>query len=82
MTIQTQEKQASRLVPLLNLISGVLEERTSSTLTQEDADLLTRSDADLLTLAMMQRLAFRAIAQPYDNGTVQTPHINADFSER
>ncbi len=81
MTIQTHEKQGSRLVPLLNLISGVLEEYTFSALTQEDADLLTRSDDDLVTLALMQRLAFRAIAEKHTSiqqDETQTPRLNAD----
>ena len=82
MAIEQQESQG-RLVPLLNLISGVLQEQASSPLTQEDADLLTQSD-DLLTLAVMQRLAFRAIAEKHEQQSLdalQTPRLNADFHE-
>ena len=83
MTTELQETQG-RLVPLLHLISSVLEEQTSSALTQEDVELLTRSDDDLLTLAVMQRLAFRALAERHEQqslDTPQTPRLNADFHE-
>ncbi len=83
MAVELQESQG-RLVPLLHLISGVFEEHTSSALTQEDADLLTRSDDDLLTLAVMQRLAFRAIAEKHERQSLDathTPRLNADFHE-
>ncbi len=79
MTIQTGEKRGSRLVPLLNMISGVLVSSGSAPLSPDDQDLLTD---DLPTLALMQRLAFRAMAQPCGDETVQTPCINADFAER
>ena len=82
MVAELHETQG-RLVPLLNLISGVLEHYTSSTLTQEDADLLTRSDDDLVTLALLQRLAFRAIAEKHhpltQHNVPQTPRLNADL---
>ncbi len=81
MVAELQETQG-RLVPLLNLISGVLEQYTSSILTGEDADLLTRSDDDLVTLAFLQRLAFRAIAEkhiPKHRDETQTPRLNADL---
>ena len=77
------QKTQSRLVPLLHLISGVLEEQASSALTQEDTDLLTRSDDNLLTLAVMQRLAFRALAEKRELQALdatQTPRLNADLS--
>ena len=83
MAIEQYEMQG-RLVPLLRLISGVLEEQSSSALTQEDADLLTRSDDDLLTLAVMQRLAFRAIAEQQEHQSLdatQTPRLNTYFHE-
>ena len=83
MAAELHETQG-RLVPLLHLISDVLEEYTSSSLTQEDADVLTRSDDDLLTLAVMQRLAFRALAEKQEQqslDTSQTARINADFEE-
>lgn len=77
--MRVKPQETGRLVPLLHLISGVLEEYTSSMLTQEDADLLTRSDDDLITLAFLQRLAFRAVAKKHE----QKPHtktlrLNAD----
>ena len=84
MAADVQEMHGRRLVPLLNLISGVLEEYTLSGLTHEDADLLTRSDDDLVTLAVMQRLAFRAAAHKREQSTntvSQTPRLNADFEE-
>jgi len=68
-----QETQG-RLVPLLHLISGVLEEYTSSALTQEDDGLVT--------LALMQRLAFRAVAHKQEQksrNATQTPRLNADL---
>ncbi|GAC1427200.1 MAG: hypothetical protein NVSMB54_15670 [Ktedonobacteraceae bacterium] len=82
MAIEQYERQG-RLVPLLNLISGVLEQHTSSALTQEDADALIQSDDDLLALAVMQRLAFRAIVEQQEKQSLdvtQTPCLNADFS--
>ncbi len=79
MTIETQEKQVSRLAPLLHLITGVLASSGSPALSPDDQALLRD---DLPTLVVMQRLAFRAIAQPCDeNEMAQTPRINADFGE-
>ncbi len=78
MTIQIEEKQGGRLVPLLHVITGVLD-ASGSPMSPDDQSLLTD---DLATLALMQRLAFRAMAQPFDNEPVQTPRINADFAER
>ena len=77
----TSEKEKQSVSPLITLLNTVLISASSSGLTEEDREML--SD-DLATLAVLQRLAFRALAQEREMGTckrTETPRLNADFDE-